>query len=104
MHHSLKFNICGLEDSYRKNRDIPDLAIRISKSVPEVLHYSSLFWFSHLSQSNLALGSEEVASEVLRLLGSPKALFWLEVLSLVGAVGHGSVDCPFIRSRFRGGM
>ena len=91
MHRGLKFNICGLEDSYRKNKDIPDLASRISKSIPEALQYSSLFWFSHLSQSNLAPGSEEVASEVSRMLGSPKALFWLEVLSLLGAVGHGIV-------------
>ena len=89
MHRGLKFNICELEDSYRKNKDVPDLAIRISNFIPEALQYSSLFWFSHLSQSNLAPGSEEVTSEVSRLFGSLKALFWLEVLSLLGAIGHG---------------
>ena len=54
MHRGLKFNIRQLHDSYRLNKDIPDLAARISKSVPETLQYGSLFWFFHLSQSNLA--------------------------------------------------
>ena len=34
---------------------------------------------------------QRLASEVSRMLGSPKALFWLEVLSLLGAAGHGIV-------------
>ena len=91
MHHGLKFNICELEDSYQKNGDVPDLAAQISKCIPEALQYSSLFWFSHLLQSSLVPGSEGVTSQVLRLLRSPKALFWLEVPSLLGAVGHGIV-------------
>ena len=87
MYRGLKFNICELEDSYHLNKDVPDLAARISKCIPEALQYSSLFWFSHLLQSSLVPGSEGVTSQVLRLLRSPKA-FWLEVPSLLGAVGH----------------
>ena len=85
----LKFNICGLGTSYRLKKDIPDLANRISTFIPEALRYSSLFWVTHLLQTNLPPDSEEVLSAVSELLKSPKALFWLEVLSLLGAVGRG---------------
>ena len=89
MYRVLKFNICELEGLYRKNKDIPDLAARISKSIPEALQNGSLFWFPHLSRSNLAPGSEEVNSKVLHMLGSLKAFFWLEELSLLGTIGRG---------------
>jgi len=40
MHHLLKFNICGLETSYRRNEDVHDLALRIERHIPFHLSYA----------------------------------------------------------------
>ena len=89
MHRELKFNICGLEDSYQLNEDVPDIAIRISNSIPESLQYGSLYWSTHLSQSSLPSKREDIRSTVSCLLTTPKALFWLEVLSFLSEFDRG---------------
>lgn len=87
LHRELRFNICSLEDSYRLNKDVPDLSKRIQEHISEVLQYSSLFWFDHVSlcDSTRIISSASVTS----LVTSPKILHWLEVLSWLDALAEG---------------
>jgi hypothetical protein len=103
----LKFNICQLYDALLLNKDVPDLDDRISSLISEALQYSSLFWFAHLSNSDLKHDGQAISS-VSALLGTEKFAFWLEVLSLLGAVGRGCAilhECAvFMKVRMRSKM
>lgn len=81
LHRELRFNICSLEDSYRLNKDVPDLSKRIQEHICEVLQYSSLFWFDHVSQCDLTRLIHSVSAFIM----SRNVLYWLEVLSLLNA-------------------
>ena len=81
----LRFNICRIEDPVL-NKDIPDLAARISQNLSEELQYSSCFWHTHLSPSKLT--ASVVSLGVTKLLTSWKLLFWLETLSLQSALAQ----------------
>lgn len=55
----------------------------------------TLFWLSHLGQAVDKASAEKVLA-YLNSLNSLKTLFWMEVLSLLGAVNRGVVvpqDC-----------
>jgi hypothetical protein len=103
----LKFNICQLQDASLLNKDVPDLDNRISSSISETLQYSSLFWFAHFSNSGLKHNGQAISS-VSALLSTEKFVFWLEVLSLLGAVGRGCTilhECAmFLKVRMRSEM
>lgn len=80
----LKFNICHLEDASLINEEVLDLPERISQFVSAELDYSCQYWFAHLEKSGIrAADSEEIA---FQLICTPRALFWLEVLSVTGTV------------------
>lgn len=94
MNRELRFNICKLEDSFHLNKDVPDLFSRITRYITEALQYGSLFWISHIGQSDVNV--MESAEKVHAFLKSRKTLFWMEVLSLTDAVDRGVVmlqDC-----------
>ncbi|TDL26843.1 WD40 repeat-like protein [Rickenella mellea] len=84
---SLKFNICGLETSHIPNSAVKDLATRRNSAIPIDLRYSCIHWASHLADTRLEHTKREA---ILRLLDNfllrPRALYWLEVLSLIGEV------------------
>ena len=82
LHAQLRFNVCDIRIPVL-NKDIPDLAERISRNISEELQYSSCFWFTHLLPSGTS--PSDIAPTVSRLLCSWKLLFWLETLSLQGA-------------------
>ncbi|KAG8783738.1 hypothetical protein FRC12_019396 [Ceratobasidium sp. 428] len=46
----LKFNICGLATSYKRNDEISNLNDLVQKNISAALQYSSVYWASHLSQ------------------------------------------------------
>ncbi|KAG8738342.1 hypothetical protein FRC12_016798 [Ceratobasidium sp. 428] len=79
---SLRFNICGLEDSYIMNREVPNLQNRI----PPELAYSCVYWASHLvaSTRNKAATINALLDE---LTSGSQLLYWVEVLSLLGRTG-----------------
>jgi hypothetical protein len=81
----LKFNICDLPTSYLRNIDMPDLQWRLDNYIPLHLRYAAQFWVDHLVE--IAYDSWR-GLRVQNLLFK-KFLFWLEVLSLLGIVGHG---------------
>ena len=84
----LRFNICGLEDSRLANSDVKDLASRIKENISDALQYSSLYWSNHLCFAPDT--SETRMWEKLRnFFEGPYALFWVEVLSIMGMLRIG---------------
>ena len=86
----LRFNICKLDDSRLANAEIGDLPSRVKEYISDPLQYSCIHWLDHLylppanrDQCELVLGSLEEFFE-----GS-YALFWIEVLSIMGMVPIG---------------
>ncbi|KAG5635203.1 hypothetical protein H0H81_012060, partial [Sphagnurus paluster] len=78
----LRFNICGLENSYLLNSDVPDMANRIQQSIPSGLSYSCRHWASHLRATSFG---SKIANLVREFLNE-QFLFWIEVLSLIKSV------------------
>lgn len=85
MRRMLKFNICDLETSFVANKDIPGLEDRIRRRVPESLKYSCLHWGSHCTEGDLTT-AYELVTDFFRGI---QILYWLEVLSLIGALKNG---------------
>ncbi|KAJ6508830.1 hypothetical protein C8R45DRAFT_860117, partial [Mycena sanguinolenta] len=81
--HWLKFNICHLPTSHVRNIDVLDLDERKQEYIPGHLVYSSRFWADHLAAS--CYSTELMQDGHVFLMDY--FLFWLEVLSLIGAVG-----------------
>ncbi|KAI0315268.1 WD40-repeat-containing domain protein [Amylostereum chailletii] len=82
MKDGLKFNICQLESSYALNKDVPGLQERVARFIPPSLWYSCRFWADHLHGSV----PTEAHYEDVREFMTERLLFWLEVMSLTGAV------------------
>jgi NACHT domain len=82
MNRGLKFNICRLETSYRRNDEIPDLPTRIDNMIPPCLLYSCRYFAEHLNDSsNNAALLKEIESFLYTTF-----LYWLEVMSLCNHV------------------
>lgn len=99
----LSFNICCMESSFTRNKDVSDLSRRVANHVPAHLEYSCIFWSAHLMESN----KPKRLLEKLRRFGNEHLLYWFEVLSLTGQFGHIAVRalyhtstyvavCPFV--------
>jgi hypothetical protein len=84
MDKSLKRNMCSLPD-YALNSDVDDLLEKIEESgICGALEYACRSWYKHL------VGTTDWTMDVvsaLRCFLEEKFVFWLEVLSVVGAVG-----------------
>ncbi|KAF7970766.1 hypothetical protein HWV62_23108 [Athelia sp. TMB] len=95
MNAELKFNICRLESSHRRNADILDLPARIQNFISTVLSYSCRFMGEHMALASndewagddlepplfMQEYEEEVRLELLHLF-QEKFTYWLEVLSV----------------------
>lgn len=111
MNRTLRFNICDLKTSHKKNRDIFKLEApigeaipshmknrdiikledRIDKAIPSHLLYACRFWAFHLKHSNTEENTDtrnDILEEV-RTLVHVKLLYLLEVLSLLRRVDEG---------------
>jgi hypothetical protein len=82
----LKFNICGLETSYKRNCDIADLETRVDAAINRCLRYCCLYWTSHLIQAENEQNAVLIGRMLDELLAGPTVLYWMEVLSLIGRV------------------
>jgi len=85
----LRFNICNLDDSRLANADINDLPSRIKEHISDALQYSSLYWSNHLcfTPDN---GDPYVWGKLKEFFEGLYALFWVEVLSVMGMVPIGA--------------
>jgi len=87
----LRFNICGLEDSRLANANVKELASRIKENISDALHYSSLYWSNHLCFTP-DTGEKRVWDMLRNFFEGPYALFWVEVLSIMGMLRIGVTD------------
>lgn len=85
MKSKLRFNICSLGSSSIANKDVSDLPQKIKDNISESLLYSCLYWATHLTEANLST-IEVLVSEIFQSL---KAIYWVEVLSLVDGLKIG---------------
>ena len=84
----LRFNICKLEDSQLANDDVKDLPSRIKENISDTLQYSSAHWSSHLCFTSDP-DDPRVWESLRKIFEGPHALFWIEVLSILGILGIG---------------
>jgi len=84
MRNVLEKNMCSLPD-YALNSEVDDLQSRIEESgIGGALEYSCRSWYRHLAMLKDQI--TDVVSALHNFL-EEKFLFWLEVLSVLGAVG-----------------
>ncbi|KAG9091295.1 hypothetical protein FS749_016643 [Ceratobasidium sp. UAMH 11750] len=77
----LEFNICNLETSYVRNKDIPDLDL---SAITDGLRYSSEYWITHLVQIEKRALTSHAGALLNQILNEPRVLYWVEALSLIG--------------------
>jgi len=94
----LRFNICGLEDSRLANDDVEDLPSQIKENISDALQYSSLYWSNHLCFTP-DTGDQRVWETLRRFFEGPYALFWIEVLSIMGMLRIGVPSLRKVTSR-----
>jgi hypothetical protein len=80
MNNLLKFNICHLESSYVRNRDVANLPARVKANIPEHLSYACQHFADHLINVKWSQNLQALVEVFLY----KKLLFWLEALSLLG--------------------
>ncbi|KZT54194.1 WD40 repeat-like protein [Calocera cornea HHB12733] len=78
----LRFNMGGLENSYRLNTDVSS----DRKKLPEQLTYACKYWGQHLAMSREDFELE--VADLLRVLFLENFLFWLDAASIAGAVSE----------------
>ena len=80
----LKKNICSIPD-YSLNSEVEDLPKRAKESgIHGALEYACRSWHKHLVTTDHR--TADVVAAIRNILGG-KFIFWLEVLSVIGAVG-----------------
>ena len=96
----LRFNICKLEDSRLPNADVEDLPFRIKANISGALQYSSIYWSNHVCiiPDN---GDHRFWEFLRKFFEGPYALFWTEVLSIMGMVGIGVPSLRRISDRVK---
>ncbi|KAL5493029.1 hypothetical protein ACEPAI_4477 [Sanghuangporus weigelae] len=86
LHAELKFNVCGLGNPQLANKNVPDLEEKLDSHVSETLRYFSLHWMDLVADMDDIQSCDEA---VIGFLCSPKVIFWIEVLSLLGELDTG---------------
>jgi len=88
MKRGLKKNICNLDNNTPFSK-VEDLPAHRAANIGDTLGYASKFWTTHLTRTaGSSHGVEEVQKEIDEFF-TTYFLFWIEVLSLMGALGTG---------------
>ncbi|KAF9646204.1 WD40 repeat-like protein [Thelephora ganbajun] len=82
MDQALEKNMCKLPDAVA-NSEIPDLCERTQRYISPALQYACKSWYKHLVDEH-TIRTPEITSALHRFL-EKKFVFWLEVLSVLGA-------------------
>ena len=82
MSQKLKQNMCNLQDGVT-NVEVKNLKQRAGENIDKALEYACRSWHKHLSDTTLAQKLE--ITPILHQFLEEKFLFWLEVLSVLGA-------------------
>ncbi|KAG8864181.1 hypothetical protein FRC20_010319 [Serendipita sp. 405] len=102
MERELRFNICQLESSFTRNKDVLDFKERVSNYISEQLQYCCTHWLSHIMKSNRRLHKDSERA-VLRFVEGGSPLYWMEVLSALGKVPKALRDLQEARSWYSEG-
>ena len=84
MNRALEKNICKLPDTVA-NSDVSDLEERTERYIDSALRYACLSWYLHLTGVDTTPAYVPTISPALHQLLETTLLFWLEVLSVLGA-------------------
>ncbi|KAB5589389.1 Vegetative incompatibility protein HET-E-1 [Ceratobasidium theobromae] len=84
MKEQLRFNICNLESSFVRDKDVKDLGDRIKKYISPTLLYACRYWSDHLRQ---ATASQELFSYIDEFLSDQH-----ENVVCVEVVAHAPLD------------
>jgi hypothetical protein len=95
----LRFNICCLETSYRRNRDVPNLDSRVTQYTSEALRYAASFWKDHVREPDAQSIFYSEFCVALRECLAEKLLYWLELLSILGRVSQAAA-CLKVAAEF----
>jgi len=85
MNQTLEKNMCQLPDAVA-NSDVSDLKERIKKYINPALEYACVTWHTHLISMDKTPAHVPTVTSSLHQFLETKLLFWLEVLSVLGAV------------------
>jgi hypothetical protein len=98
MNQMLEKNMCKLPDAV-ENSDVSDLKERSEKYINPALRYACVSWHMHLIGAHTTAGHMTTIIPTLCQFLEKKFLFWLEVLSVIGATRNAvdalqaTVDC-----------
>jgi len=87
MNRTLAKNMCDLPDGVA-NSDVGDLKERTEKYIDPALRYACLSWHVHLVDADTTPGQGPAITTTLHQFLEKSFLFWLEVLSVLGALRH----------------
>ena len=79
--------MCNLPDAVL-NSDVSDLKERSEKYINPALRYACMSWHVHLVGAHEILAHTSTITSTLHQFLEKKFLFWLEVLSIVGATRY----------------
>ena len=85
MNRMLERNMCKLPEAVA-NSDVSDLRARVEKHIDPALQYACVSWHIHLVDANTTPARAPAIVSALRQFLTKKFLFWLEVVSVLGAV------------------
>ena len=85
MDQSLKKDMCKLPDAVA-NSDVNDMKEKIDSYITSALRYACVSWHMHLVNMDTTLDHRRTITSALDQLLREKFLFWLEVVSVLGAV------------------
>ena len=91
MQEGLKFNICGIETSYYRNKEIEGIQERVDRAIPPVLMYACRNWVDHLEFGSVSASGLHPLSDVVMDFINHRFLYWIEVFSLKGQMSSVSV-------------
>ncbi|KAG6905460.1 hypothetical protein DXG01_002547 [Tephrocybe rancida] len=95
MEKQLCFNICGLESSFVKDADVPDLQKCIQDKISSLLKYAVLTWMAHL---NSVSDPDKVLLNGPQCFVEKLLLYWVEVVNLLSARREGMQMLDMSRS------
>ena len=84
MNQTLEKNLCKLPDGVA-NSDVSNLKGRIEQYIDPALQYACMSWHMHLVDADTTPASAPEITSTIRQFIEKKFLFWLEVLSVLGA-------------------
>jgi len=91
MKRDLKFNICGIETSYYRNKEIEGIQELVDGAITPVLLYASYYWVDHLESGSVSPPGSHPVVEAVTSFINHRFLYWIEVFSVKGQMSMASV-------------